>query len=56
MSFGINYIYPIFETFGILFSLQSICTHRSEMPHFATASGQDIYSIVQPPFPQTLSI
>lgn len=33
------------ETPGIRFSLQSICTRRSEIPHFSAASGQDIYSI-----------
>lgn len=30
------------------FSLQSICTRLSEIPHFLAASGQDIYSITTP--------
>jgi hypothetical protein len=38
------------------FSLQSICTRLSEIPHFFAASGQDIYSIIKTPFPQILPV
>lgn len=55
-SFGINHIYPSFETPGMRFSLQSICTRLSEMPHFSAACGADIYSIILPSFLHTVSV
>ena len=38
------------------FSLQSICTRLSEIPHFFAASGQDIYSITTPVLSENLII
>ena len=48
--------YPSFETPGMRFWLQSICTRRSEMPHFSAACGADIYSIILPSFLHTVSV